>query len=77
MFHFVYYAKSFNCPSCLEEVPLDDFKKLCYCSGLSRIVMCTKSGSLSLGSFYGFNLYRQYGSHDADAYSSIGRTRVV
>ena len=49
MFHFVYYAKSLNFSSCLEGVPLEVFKKLG--SWFSRIVMCTKSGSLSLDSF--------------------------
>ena len=51
MFHFVYYAKSFNFSSCLKGVPLEVFKKLGYCSWLSRIVLCAKSGSLSLDSF--------------------------
>ena len=57
MFHFVYYAKSLNVSSCLEGVPLEIFKKLGYCSWFSRIVLCTKSGSLSLDSFYGFNMF--------------------
>ena len=57
MFHFVYYAKSLNLSSCLEGVPLEIFKKLGYCSWFSRIVLCTKSGSLSLDSFYGFNMF--------------------
>ena len=65
---------SFNFSTCLEGVPLEVFKKLGYCSWISRIVLCTKSGSLSLDSFEGFNMC---GSHDADAYSSIDRTRVV
>ena len=51
MFHLVYYAKSFNCSSCLEGVPLEVFRKLGYCSWFSRIVVCTKSDSLSLDSF--------------------------
>ena len=34
---------SFNFSSCLEGVPLEFFKKLGYCSWLSRIVLCTKS----------------------------------
>jgi hypothetical protein len=51
MFHLVYYAKYFICSSCLEGVPLVVFKKLGYCSWLSRIGLCTKSGSLSLDSF--------------------------
>ena len=51
MFHFVYYAKSFNLSSCLEGVPLEVFKKLGYSSWFSRIVLCTTSGSLSLDSF--------------------------
>ena len=38
MFHFVYYANSFNFSSCLEGVPLEAFKKLGYCSWFSRIV---------------------------------------
>ena len=30
MFHLVYYAKSFNCSSCLEGVPLEEcFYGLC------------------------------------------------
>ena len=51
MFHLIYYVMSFHCSSCLEGVPLAVFKKLGYCSWLSRIVFCTKSGSLSLDSF--------------------------
>ena len=52
MFYLVYYAKSFfSVSSGLEGVPLEIFKKLVYCSCLSRIVLCTKSGSLSLDSF--------------------------
>ena len=51
MFHLVYNAKSFNVSSCLKGVPLEVFKKLGYCSWLSRIVLCAKSGSLSLDSF--------------------------
>ena len=51
MFHIVYYAKSMNFSSCLKGVPLEFFKKLSYCSRLSRIVLCAKSGSLSLDSF--------------------------
>ena len=46
MFHLVYYAKSFNVSSCLEGVPLEVFQKSCYYSRLSRIVVCTKPGSL-------------------------------
>ena len=61
MFHLVCYAKSFNCSSCLEGVPLEVFKKLGYCSWLSRIALCIKSGSLSLDSFQGFNMFRQCG----------------
>ena len=50
MFLLVYYDKScFS--SCLEGVPLEVFKKSCYCSWLSRIVVCTTSDSLSLGFF--------------------------
>ena len=52
MFHLVYYAKSFHFSSCLGGVPLEVFKKSCYCSWLSRIVLFTKSGSLSLDSFF-------------------------
>ena len=77
MLHLVYYTKSLNCSSCLEGVPLEMCEKLGYCSWLSRIVVCTQSGTESLDSFYGFNMFRQCGSHDADAYSSSGRTRVV
>ena len=77
MFHFVYYAKSFNFSSCLEGVPLEVFKKLRYCSWFSRIVVCAKSGSLSWILSKVLICFRQCGSHDADAYSSIGRTRVV
>ena len=51
MFHLVYNAKSFNFSSCLKGVPLEVFEKLGYCSWLSRIVLCAKSGSLSLDSF--------------------------
>ena len=51
MFHLVYNAKSFNFSSCLKGVPLEGFKKLSYCSWLSRIVLCAESGSLSLDSF--------------------------
>ena len=50
MFHLVYNAKSFNF-SCLEGVPLEVFKKLGYCSWLSRIVLCAITGSMSLDSF--------------------------
>ena len=50
MLHLVYDAKSFNFTSCLKGVPLDVFEKSCYCPWLSIIVVCTKSGSLSLGS---------------------------
>ena len=50
MFRLVYYAKSFNFSSCLEGVLFEVFKKLGYCSWLSRIVLCAKSGSLSLNS---------------------------
>ena len=48
MFHFVYYAKSFDFSSCLEGVPLEVFKKLGYCSWFSRIALCTKSGSIEV-----------------------------
>ena len=51
MFNLVYFAKSLNFSSCLGGVPLEVFMKLGYCSWLSRIVLCTKSGSLSLDSF--------------------------
>ena len=50
MFHLVYYAKSLHFSSCLKGVPLEVFKELGYCSWLSRIVLCAKSGSLSLDS---------------------------
>ena len=40
---------SLNFSSCLEGVPLEVFKK--WGSWFSRIVLCTKSGSLSLDSF--------------------------
>ena len=43
--------KSFNFYSCLDGVQLEVFKKLGYCTWFSRIVLCTKSGSLSLDSF--------------------------
>ena len=61
MFHLVYYAKSLNFSPCLEGVPLEFFKKLGYCSWLSRIVLCTKSG------IFGFFLRFKYvlGSVDA------------
>ena len=48
MFHFEYYAKSFNFSFSLEGVPLEVFEKLGYCSWLSRIVLCKKSGRFFL-----------------------------
>ena len=50
MFHLVYNAKSFHFSSCLEGVPLEAFKKVDYCSWLSRIVLCKTFASLSVDS---------------------------
>ena len=50
----LYIMLSLNFSSCLEGVPLEVFKKLGYCSWFSRIIMCTKSGSLSFGFFLRF-----------------------
>ena len=51
MFNRVYFVKSFNFSSYLEGVPLEVFKKLGYCFWLSRIVLYTTFGSLSLDLF--------------------------
>ena len=56
MFHFVYYAKSFNLSSCLEGVPLEVIKKLGYCSWFSRSFVY-KIWQLVFGFFLRFFLY--------------------
>ena len=61
MLSFIFY-------SCLEGIPLEVFKK-------SRYYYA--HNSLKAVFFYGFNIFRQCVSHDADAYLSIGRTKVV
>ena len=77
MFHLVYYAKSFNISSCLKGVPFEVFKNWDYCSWLSRI-FCVQNLAACLWILSKVLIrFRQCGSHDADAYSSIGRTTVV
>ena len=70
MFHLVYYAKSFHFSSCLEGIPLKVFKKLGHCSWLSRMAGLWILSKVLI-------CFRKCGSHDADAYSSIGRTKVT
>ena len=63
--------------SCLEGVPLEVLKKSGYCSWLSRIV-CVQNMAACLWILSKVLIcFRQCGSHNADAYSSIGRTRVM
>ena len=50
MFHFVYYAKAFNCSSCLEGVPLEVFKKLGYCLGIFPRGLSFRFGNLEFPS---------------------------